>query len=190
MSRLNVALNSGRRIALRVHQRLGANGLAGIALAVLAGVGLLYAQQAQREAQQLQVQAEEARSQAAQVRSKRIETLPPAERLARFQSWFPAAETATADLRKIFSAAQANHVSLARGEYTLTPIEGSGGLQKYDVIFPVKEHYGAVKGFVAKVLNDLPHASLAELRVERQAAAADELDTRVHFTLYYRSRAA
>jgi hypothetical protein len=46
-----------------------------------------------------------------------------------------------------------------------------------------------VKNFIALVLNELPHASLTELRVERQAAGANELDTRVHFTLYYRGHA-
>ena len=188
MSTLNIALNSGRRIAHRVHLRLGANGLIGLAMALVAVVGLAYAFRTQREAADLQLQAEAARAQAALVTAAPVEVVPPGERLARFQNWFPTADTSTADLRKIFKAAQASHLTLARGEYSLTTIDGSGGLQKFDVILPVKEHYGAVKSFVADVLNALPHASLAELRVERPAAAANELDTRVHFTLYYRTR--
>ncbi len=188
MSTLNIALNEGRRAAHRIHLRLGANGLIGVALAALAVIGLLYAARAQQEAAQLQAQAELARSRAATVVAPVTPVLPAGERLARFQNWFPTADTATTDLRKIFHAAQANHLTLARGEYNLTTIDGSGGLQKFDVILPIKEHYAGVKGFVAEVLNELPHASLAELRVERPAAAADELDTRVHFTLYYRAR--
>jgi hypothetical protein len=188
MSNLNVALNAGRRIAHRVHVRLGANGLLGIAMAVLAVLGLAYAWRTQQEAAQLQVQAEAARVRAAAVTTAPVAVVPAGERLTRFQNWFPTADTTTADLRKIFKAAQASHLNLARGEYTLTAIDGGGGLQKFDVILPVKEHYGAVKSFVADVLNELPHASLAELRVERPAAGADELDTRVHFTLYYRAR--
>ena len=188
MSSLNIALNEGRRIAHRVHLRLGANGLIGLGLAVLAVVGLLYAARAQQEAAQLQAQAEQARSRAASLPAPAAPAIPPGERLTRFQNWFPTADTSTADLRKIFRAAQASHLVLARGEYNLTSIDGSGGLQKFDVILPIKEHYAGVKSFVAEVLNELPHASLAELRVERPAAAADELDTRVHFTLYYRAR--
>jgi hypothetical protein len=188
MSNLNIALNAGRRIAHRVHVRLGANGLLGLGMALLAVVGLGYAVRTQHEAADLQVQAEAARSRAALVTAHPVEVVPAGERLARFQNWFPTADTSTDDLRKIFKAAQASHLVLSRGEYTLTAIDGSGGLQKFDVILPVKEHYGSVKSFVADVLNELPHASLAELRVERPAAAADELDTRVHFTLYYRTR--
>ncbi len=188
MSTLNIALNEGRRIAHRVHLRLGANGLVGVVLVVLAVVGLLYAARAQQEAAQLQAQAEQARSRSAAVTEPVAPVVPAGERLARFQNWFPTADTSTADLRKIFRAAQANHLVLARGEYNFSTIDGSGGLQKFDVILPIKEHYAGVKGFVAEVLNALPHASLAELRVERPAAAADELDTRVHFTLYYRAR--
>jgi len=187
MSTVNVALNAGRRIGHRVHTRLGANGLIGVAMVVAAVVGLVYAARAQQEAVQLQAQLEQARAHAAS-QPVPVEVVPEGERLARFQKWFPTADTSTTDLRKIFHAAQASHLSLARGEYVMTAIDGSGGLQKFDVIFPVKEHYAAVKSFVADVLNELPHASLAELRVERPAAAADELDTRVHFTLYYRTR--
>jgi len=188
MSRLNVAINAGRRLAHRIHMRLGANGILGVALLALALGGVAYAQLLQAQAAQLQAQAEAARSRTAQVSTQQIESVPPAERLARFQNWFPSVDTSSADLRKIFRAAQTAHVQLARGEYNLTTIDGSGGLQKLDVILPVKEHYGPVKAFVGEVLNALPHASLAELRVERAASAADELDTRVHFTLYYRAQ--
>jgi hypothetical protein len=185
MSNLNIALNAGRRVGHRVHVRLGANGLLGIVMAVLAVIGLGYAVRTQQEATQLQAQAEAARSRAALVTTPPVEIVPAGERL---QNWFPTADTSTADLRKIFKAAQASHLTLDRGEYNMTAIDGSGGLQKFDVILPVKEHYGSVKSFVADVLNELPHASLAELRVERPAAATDSLDTRVHFTLYYRTR--
>jgi len=189
MSNLNIALNSARRLAHRLHVRLGANGLIGVAMAVVAVAGLAYALRTQHEAADLQQQAEAARARAAQMATVApVEVVPAGERLTRFQNWFPTADTSTADLRKIFKAAQASHLTLSRGEYSLTSIDGSGGLQKFDVILPVKEHYGSVKSFVADVLNELPHASLAELRVERPASAADELDTRVHFTLYYRTR--
>ncbi len=187
MSQVNVALNAGRRIAQRIHLRLGANGLLGIGLVALAGIGLFGAQRAHQESAQFQAQAEQARGRVLQFNALPTETLGPGERLARFQNWFPTADTTTADLRKIFRAAQASHLALEKGEYTMTPVDGAVGLEKFDVIFPVKEHYSAVKGFVALVLNQLPHASLAELRVERPAAATDQIDTRVHFTLYYRN---
>lgn len=187
MSRLNLTLNAGRRVALRLLGRFGANGALGAALVLVAAGGFWYAQLAHEDSQRLATEAAAARARAAQVKVRPEDLVPAGERLAQFQKWFPSSDTATGDLRKIFAAARDSHVDLARGEYAMTPIDGSGGLQKYDVIFPLKEHYAPIKSFVAAVLNELPHASLIELRVERPASAADEVDTRVHFTLYYRN---
>ena len=184
---LSLTVNTLLRAAHRIHLRLGAIGLLGIGLLAVALVALVYASQAQREAGEMQAQADKARARMAQLDQKRVVLGSPAERLTRFQNWFPPVETTTADLRKIFRAAETSHVSLSKGEYSLTAIEGSGGLQRLDVILPVKEHYGPVKSFVADVLNALPHASLAELRVERPGSTADQLESRVHFTLFYRT---
>jgi hypothetical protein len=178
---LSLTVNAVRRLARRVHMRLGATGLMGAALLAVASMALVYAARAQRE-------SEWTRARVAQIDLRRAEQASPAERLAKFQNWFPNVDTTTADLRKIFKAADASHVALAKGEYSLTPIEGSGGLQRFDVILPVKEHYGPVKNFVADVLNALPHASLVELHVERPGAGADQVDSRVHFTLFYRAQ--
>lgn len=185
---LSLTVNMLRRVARRVHLRLGAIGLMGVALLVVASMALVYAGRAQRESDLLQARAEKARARVAQIDQRRAEQATPAERLVKFQNWFPSVDTTTADLRKIFKAADASHVALAKGEYSLTPIEGSGGLQRFDVILPVKEHYGPVKNFVADVLNALPHASLVELHVERPGAGADQVDSRVHFTLFYKGQ--
>jgi hypothetical protein len=115
-----------------------------------------------------------------------VEDVGPKERLRQFQAWFPSGSTASADLRKIYQAAAKHHVSLNKGEYSMSNLEGSGGLEKYDVIFPVKNGYADLKGFIAQVLNTLPHAALTEMRAERPASMVNELDARVHFTLYYR----
>jgi hypothetical protein len=187
MSQVNVLRNQARRISLRIHHRLGANGLGGIALAVAGIVGLVYAHQAQLDSRDLEARIAVARQQAAaQAQQPVVEDLGPRERLHQFQSWLPAPTTVTEDLRKIYQAATKNNVVLSKGEYSLSNIDGSGGIQQYDIVLPVKESYPSVKGFVAEVLNSLPHASLSEMRVERSATLANELDTRVHFTLYYR----
>lgn len=188
MSAARSTLNSARRQFLRVQRRFGANGIAGLALIALATFGLWYAERTRQEAGQLHLLA-------AQVRA-RVDAAPapaavPArERLARFQNWFPSVETSTTDLRRIFRSAQSAHVQLTRGEYRLGMVDGSDGLQRLDVILPVREHYAAIRSFVVDVLNELPHASLAELHAEKPAAAADNLDTRVHFTIFYRARPA
>jgi len=189
MNRLNLALHAFNRLARWVQLRIGTAGVAGAALLLVAGIGMTFATRTHREAEWLSAAAEQARARLAQLGTHVVEDRTPAEQLARFQQWFPPAQQSTADLRVIFAAAQAAHVDLARGEYSVRPVEGSGGLARFDVILPVKEHYAPVKAFVAEVLNKLPHASLDELRVERPQSAADQLESRVHFTLFYRERA-
>ncbi len=188
MNRINLALHSAHRLGHWAQQKLGAAGLAGVALLLAAALAGVLATRAQQQTEWLSVRTEEARVRVAQLGAPKTEERSPSEQLARFQQWFPTSDRSTADLRVIFAAAQSAHVELARGEYSLRPVEGSGGLERFDVILPVKEHYAPVKTFVAEVLNKLPHASLDELRVERPGSAADQLDSRVHFTLFYRER--
>jgi hypothetical protein len=189
MNRVNLALHVLNRLVRQVQMRLGTAGIVGAALLLAAAIGMAFATRSHRESEWLSVAAEQARARIAQIGSSRpVEDRTPQEQLMRFQQWFPPASQSTADLRVIFAAASAAHVDLSRGEYSVRPIEGSQGLERFDVILPVKERYTPVKAFVAEVLNKLPHASLDELRVERPGAAADQLESRVHFTLFYRER--
>jgi hypothetical protein len=191
MNRLNLVWHVLNRFGRQVQLRLGTAGIAGAALLLAAGIGMALATRTHRETEWLSVAAERARARIAQLGTTHpVEDRTPAEQLARFQQWFPPASQSTADLRVIFAAASTAHVDLSRGEYSVRPIEGSQGLERFDVILPVKERYVPVKAFVAEVLNKLPHASLDELRVERPGAAADQLESRVHFTLFYRGQAS
>jgi hypothetical protein len=189
MNRFNLWLHAFNRFARWVQLRIGAAGVLGVVLLLGAAVAFVLATYAQRDIEWLSARTDQVRTRIAQM-GVRIEEHTPAEQLARFQQWFPSADQCTADLRVIFAAAQAAHVDLARGEYSVRPIDGAGQLARFDVILPVKEHYAPVKSFVADVLNKLPHASLDELRVERPGAAAEQLESRVHFTLFYRGRAS
>ena len=191
MNGFNLALHASHRLARWIRFRLGLAGIAGVALLVAAAVAMALATRTHHETAWLSAAAEQARERLAKFGAAHpAEEHTPAEQLARFQQWFPPASQSTADLRVIFTAAQSAHVDLARGEYQVRPVDGSGGLERFDVILPVKEHYAPVKAFVADVLNKLPHASLDELRVERPGSAADQLESRVHFTLFYRERAS
>jgi hypothetical protein len=191
MNRVNLTLHTLNRVGRQIQVRLGTAGIAGAALLLTAAIGMALATRTHRETEWLGAAAEQARARIAQIGATRpVEDRTPAEQLVRFQQWFPPAAQATADLRVIFAAALAAHVDLSRGEYSVRPIEGSQGLERFDVILPVKERYAPVKAFVAEVLNKLPHASLDELRVERPGAAADQLESRVHFTLFYRWQAS
>jgi len=186
MSQITLALHGLHHYWRIVQMRLGTAGLAGIGLLVAALAGWVLTTRAHQQTQWLSARTEQVRARVAQLGEPKAPEHTPAEQMARFQQWFPSSDHSTADLRVIFAAAQSAHVELARGEYSVRPVEGSGGLERFDIILPVKEHYAPVKTFVAEVLNKLPHASLDELRVERPGSAADQLDSRVHFTLFYR----
>lgn len=192
MNQLHPLVYRLRRAALHAVERLGPAGLLGAALLVLAAVAGLAGLQTHRGAAGLHERADALQEQLqvleATGATRRVSN--PGERLARFQNWFPSDTTIPQDLRRIFAAAEANHVVLLRGEYSLTNVDGSPTLEKLDVVLPVHEHYGPVRGFFSAVLNELPHASLKDLRVERPQSGTEELESRVHFTLYYRKGAA
>jgi hypothetical protein len=115
----------------------------------------------------------------------RLLDLPPdpATQMTRFRDWFPQGARNVEDLRVLFRLAHQQQVQLLRGDY-VAGRQSETRLATYDVVLPVRARYAAIRAFVASVLNELPHASLVDLRMER--ASGDLLDARVHLTLFYR----
>ncbi|GAB4480773.1 MAG: hypothetical protein OHK0044_28970 [Burkholderiaceae bacterium] len=182
------ALRVLRRTARAVHARCGSAGLAGAALLTAAIAALVYAPRMQRDVQVLHEQVDRTRAQLLQ-RGRDLARQPDsAQQFARFRAWFPSADRATADLRTLFAAAAKHGVQLPRGEYAVVRDEAVVGLARLEVVLPVKERYGAIKAFVGEALNALPHASVSELRIERDGGGtgAAPLEARVKLTLFYR----
>jgi len=176
----------GRRWTRQLHERFGTFGLIGIGLLLLALGLAVYAPQLAGEAEVLRGQADRTRGRLDDVRRELAQRPGSAQRTAQLRESFPTVDQVTADLRVIFDAAQKSRIELVRGEYALAQTEDAIRLRRFDVTLPLKERYVSIKSFVAGVLNAVPHASLAELRIERSAANVDQLDARVHFTLFYR----
>ena len=180
----NDAAGAGRASLL---ERFGTFGLIGIGLLLLALGLAVYAPQLAREAEDLRGQTDRTRGRLDEVR--RRPGAPAgfsAAGTAQLRESFPTVDHATADLRVIFDTAQKNRLELAKGEYALAQTEDASRLRRLEVTFPLKERYVTIKSFIAEVLNAVPHASLAELRIERSAANVEQIDARVHFTLFYR----
>jgi hypothetical protein len=89
------------------------------------------------------------------------------------------------DLAQIFATARRHRIELVKGEYQLRT-DGDSPLVAYSATFPVRAQYGAIKEFAADVMLQLPHASLDELRLSREAAGVEVLDSVIRFTLVYR----
>jgi hypothetical protein len=173
-----------QRRALRFAQRLrrlGAAGAAGLLLLAAAIAAVAWVPQLQRDTETLQGRFESESARRQQAPGERAPDT--ATLLARFREWFPPPSQDVADLRTVFRVARDNQVVLARGDYTVAR-QADARLATLDVVLPVRTTYGGARAFVAALLNELPHASLAELRMER--VTAGELETRVHLTLYYR----
>jgi hypothetical protein len=184
MNRIGLA-RSLALLRLDAQTRLGLAGFVGAALLAGAATTAWLAPRMHDEARDLQVQIEAARQRMADPAARRL-PLDAAAQAAEFRAWFPPVSQTHEDLRALFRLAGEHRLTLARGEYAAA-VRRDAQLSTYDVVLPVRAAYPAVRGFVAAVLNALPHASLAELRLERGTSTADMVDARVHLTLYYRA---
>ncbi|KVC49701.1 hypothetical protein WS58_06625 [Burkholderia pseudomultivorans] len=99
---------------------------------------------------------------------------------------FPRASQSADDIAAIFEQARDSHLTLGSAEYQMTT-ESGGRFERYQVLLPVKDQYGAIRHFLASVLNHVPNAALQEIHVERPAVGSSILDARVRFELVYRS---
>lgn len=166
--------------------KLGPAGLAGGALVALAAAAVAYAPVLRSDAQVLQAELEAMRTQLESAqRSSRPAGSSQAEAL---RSLLPTLDMGTRDLRAVFATAERHRVDLPKGDYSLKHAEDGSGVARLEVVLPIKERYATIKAVIADLLNQLPHASLSELKLERSAANVNQLEARVRLTLYYRER--
>ncbi|AFQ48708.1 hypothetical protein [Burkholderia cepacia] len=99
---------------------------------------------------------------------------------------FPRFSQSADDIASIFEQARDSHLTLGSAEYQVTTEPGAR-FARYQVLLPVKDEYGAIRHFLASVLNNVPNAALQEIHVERPAVGSSMLDARVRFELVYRS---
>lgn len=93
-----------------------------------------------------------------------------------------------ADLEAIVDAAQRAGLGLERADYAAAA-PGPGGVLRVDATLPLTGSYGALRAFVADVLNGLPHAALESLQIERANAQAAQLQATARLVLFYREGA-
>lgn len=175
----------GRRVWRAVRQRLGSVGIAGAAFLAAALGGFLYAPQLVSEADSMHAAVDRTRARLAEI--DRELAADPGSRLQldHFHTWLPPLEQSTADLRRLFEIAESGRVRLPKGEYALKQ-DDTQRIARLDVSLPIRNSYQDVRAFVAATLDALPHASLAEMRMERSAASVEPIDANLRFTLFYR----
>lgn len=181
MKAIAILRRHARLAGVRVRARIGPSGAVGLLLLAVAAAAAWWTPRVAEDAASLHRQYE---VEGMRLRNQWLQRTPdPAAQLDEFQAGFPPASQNLADLRLIFRVAREQRIALPHGDYVAVR-RTETRLKTSDVVLPVHGSYPSIRAFVASILNDLPHASLAELRMER--AAGDQVDARVHLTLYYR----
>ncbi len=90
------------------------------------------------------------------------------------------------DLTVIFAQARESHLTLGSAQYQFSAEPGARFV-RYQVTLPVKDQYGAIRRFIASVLNSVPNAALQEIHVERPAVDGNQIEARIRFALIYRT---
>jgi hypothetical protein len=161
----------------------------GLAVALLVGAATFYGTvTAPMQDRILQLQAQRAEQQRHIVKARREQAKPvltPEQRLDRFYRSFPDKYLATVWLDKIYQVADKQKLSLAKGEYKILP-EQSGQLLRYEISLPVSGPYIQLRAFMLGVLQDIPSASLQDVRLKRESIAKDNVDATIRFIVYLR----
>jgi hypothetical protein len=91
--------------------------------------------------------------------------------------------TAEQDVQTLFVIAKKLELSLPQGEYKWQH-DAASDSYRYQIIFPVKGTYVAVRQFCESALRALPYVALDEWSFRRESINEDEVDVTLHFTLY------
>ena len=87
---------------------------------------------------------------------------------------------------QIFIQAKEAGVSLDTGHYVYSPAK-AGAIARYDLEFPVKASYPAIRGFINRTLTAVPAAGLGKLHVERKAVGDQVVNADIGFVVFVRS---
>lgn len=168
-------------------KRIGRPGVAGIALAVFAGMFTLSAiVPASENLRQLRQEAGSAREQLRKMARLGVDGGEgQAQRLAAFQRFFPELASAPDWLDKIYGAAARQSLVLEQADYKLLRSK-EARLAAYQINLPVRGSYLQIRNFIVEVLNEVPAAALEDVSFQRQAVGSATVEGRVRLTLYLR----
>lgn len=109
--------------------------------------------------------------------------LAPGEQLAVFYAFFPAEDTQSDILDRLFAAAARENLALPQGDYQWAR-ERTGRLVRYSIMLPLKGSYPGIRRFMAQALRETPSLALDSVGFRRQTVNDIGVDAQVQFTLY------
>lgn len=178
-----------RLVVLETLRRLGLPGVIGAGLLVLAvGYALLVLLPALDARDGARERAQRAEARLARIQAGG-EPAPqaPVHQLASFHESLPAQHDATVAIDRIYAAAAAEGLSLARGEYALE-IDSETRLVRYQILLPVRGTYMQLRRFIGAALEAVPALSLEDIDFQRKQISETELDARVRLVLHLSRR--
>lgn len=174
-----------RLIVLENIRALGWPGLIGGALLLISlAFGLAATLPAGQELEQARQRAAQAASVQARVDSGEL-VVPrtPEGQQAAFYQDFPSQGEVTRWIERIYDAAAVERLSLAQGQYVLTPVKDTR-LNRYQISLPVRGDYGQIRRFITAALAAVPNLALDELSLQRQEIGEAQVDARIRLSLY------
>jgi len=158
------------------HRVAGQAGLA--ALAAAAAVAATALMPAQHAVQSLNAELVRAQHPAS---SARIEQAAP-----RLVASLPSRAQMPGVIGEMVKQAKAAGVPLDTGRYSYTPAK-RGTIDSYEVEFPVKAAYPAIRTFIDGTLTALPTATLNKVHLERRAIGEQVVSADVGFVVFVRA---
>lgn len=113
-----------------------------------------------------------------------VSRIPVGQQISEFVAAFPPLSHSTEDLQAVFESAKRHNLQLPRGDYQFKE-DATAPLVVFSATFPLSAEYATVKGFTADVLRTVPNVSLDELRMTRNAAGSNMLESVVRFSFVY-----
>ena len=107
----------------------------------------------------------------------------PAAMLEKFYDFFAVNQEITDHLAKIYNLAQANGLELKKGDYKVVRNKGER-ITQYQITLPLIGGYNQIRGFSARVLEEITTLSLDQIKFERKQANFSTVEAEVIFTLY------
>lgn len=157
---------------------------------LLAGIALgwwlwLPALRAQTESTRLLVQQGRSQLIAAERSPMTAPPLADSDRLQAFEGQLGDPARIEDTLRSLFAIAKGLGIDLSQGQYKMQ-CEPRAVYCRYQVLWPVRGPYGALRTMAEQSLRAVPFASLDEFSLRRDTAASDELEGRLGLSLHLR----
>ncbi len=108
--------------------------------------------------------------------------------IGRVVSAFPQRDQIPVVIAQMVEQARLAGVALDSGHYAYSP-PGAGGVGRYEIQFPIKAEYPAVRDFLDRTLTALPAVGLDKLRIERKAVGDSLVSADVSFVVFFRAAA-